>query len=255
MSSASLRGIHINYEQGGSGPRLVFVNGSGASLQQVAPLLAPFRERFEVLAHDQRGLGLTSVPDETPSMADFALDLLALADHVGWEDFRLLGISFGGMVAQEVAVTAPERVQRLALLCTSSGGNGGSSYPLHELTPGDADVTLLDTRFTPEWLAEHPEDAVLASGFAGNWDEPETRGPAMQLEARRHHDVWDRLPQVACPTLVAAGRWDGIAPPENSEAIASRIPEADLRIYDGGHIFFAQDPRAVPDAIEFLLAR
>jgi pimeloyl-ACP methyl ester carboxylesterase len=66
-------------------------------------------------------------------MASYAADGAALLDHAGWTTARVFGISFGGMVAQELAVTWPDRVERLALLCTSPGGEGGSSYPLHEL--------------------------------------------------------------------------------------------------------------------------
>jgi pimeloyl-ACP methyl ester carboxylesterase len=64
--------------------------------------------------------------------------------------------------------------------------------------------------------------------------------------------VCDRLVKVTCPTFVAAGRFDGIAPPANSEAIADRVPDAELRVYDGGHAFFAQDPRALPEVLDFL---
>jgi pimeloyl-ACP methyl ester carboxylesterase len=78
------------------------------------------------------------------------------------------------------------------------------------------------------------------------------RGEAQQLEARRHHDVWDRLGRVTCPTFVAAGRFDGIAPVANSEAIVGAIAGATLHVYEGGHAFFAQDRRALPDVIEFL---
>jgi 3-oxoadipate enol-lactonase len=251
MSTATIRGIEVYFEHGGSGPRLLFLNGSGATLAQMGPLLDPFRQTFELLAHDQRGLGRTSVPDDTPTMADYALDALALADHVGWNTFRVMGISFGGMVAQELATTAPERVAAVALLCTSPGGGGGSSYPLHELEPGEGPATIYDTRFTPEWLAEHPDDEALAALVTARRG-PRTRGEALQLEARRGHDVWDRLPRIDCPTFVAAGRYDGIAPMANSEAIASRIPHAEMRSYDGGHIFFAQDARALPDVEAFL---
>jgi 3-oxoadipate enol-lactonase len=72
------------------------------------------------------------------------------------------------------------------------------------------------------------------------------------MQARTGHDVWDRLPRITCPTLVAAGRYDGIAPPANAEAIASQVPGAELRLYEGGHAFFAQDPQAFPDILDFL---
>jgi 3-oxoadipate enol-lactonase len=74
----------------------------------------------------------------------------------------------------------------------------------------------------------------------------------MQLDARRHHDVWDRLDRIACPTFVGAGRFDGIAPLCNAEAMASRIAHASLHVYEGGHAFFVQDARALPDVLAFL---
>jgi 3-oxoadipate enol-lactonase len=77
-------------------------------------------------------------------------------------------------------------------------------------------------------------------------------GRRAQLAARRGHDVWDRLAAVACPTLVACGRFDPIAPMVNSEAIASRIEEAELRAYVGGHAFLVQDRAALPDILAFL---
>jgi 3-oxoadipate enol-lactonase len=78
------------------------------------------------------------------------------------------------------------------------------------------------------------------------------RGMALQLEARRHHDTWDRLTNITCPTLVCGGLFDGIAPPENSEHLAERIPHAELAMFDGGHGFFIQDPTAFGRMIEFL---
>ncbi len=78
------------------------------------------------------------------------------------------------------------------------------------------------------------------------------RGEVEQLGARAHHDVTYRLHLATAPTLAAAGRYDGIAPPANSEAIAKGIPNADLRLYEGGHAFFAQDARALPDILDFL---
>jgi pimeloyl-ACP methyl ester carboxylesterase len=255
-------GIDIYYERFGAGPRLLFCNGSGATIETTRPLIDPFGDRFDVAIHDQRGLGRTSVPDPPYEMADYASDAAALLDQLGWETCRVVGISFGGMVAQELAVTWPERVERLALLCTSPGGPDASSFPLHELEnlPQDeraaTSMRILDTRFTAEWLADHPGDRLLVEGMAARRQAPlsaeRQRGAAAQLDARSRHDVVDRLGRVTCPTFVGAGRYDGIAPVANSEVIASRIPHAELHVYEGGHAFFAQDRDAIRQTLDFL---
>jgi 3-oxoadipate enol-lactonase len=264
VPTAAANGIDLYYERRGEGQRLLFLNGSGADLASTALLIQPFWDRFDCIAHDQRGLGRTSIPPGPYTMADYAADAAALLDHEGWDRCRVVGVSFGGMVAQELAVTWPDRVERLALACTSPGGAGGASYPLHELAalPDDERAALgtrlLDTRFTPEWLADHEGDRALADMMAArrrpSENDEQLRGSLEQLGARRDHDVWDRLPAIACPTLVACGRYDGIAPPSNSEAIAGRVPGADLRVYDGGHAFFVQDRTALPEILDFLAA-
>lgn len=261
MPTASVNGIELYFERRGAGPRVLFLNGSGATLASTGILVDVFAARADVVGFDQRGLGRSEIPPGPYSMADYAADALALADHVGWDRCRVVGISFGGMVAQELAVTAPERVERLALLCTSPGG-ALPSAPLHELA-GLSDteraaryLPLLDTRFTPEWLATHESDRrlveMLAARIATTSDLETGRGEREQLEARRGLDVLDGLDRITCPTLVAAGRFDGIAPLPNSEAIAARVPGAALRVYEGGHAFFAQDQRAFPDVLDFL---
>ena len=262
MTQMRLAGIELHYEVRGSGPRLLFFNGSGATLARTAPLVWTFAERFEVAAFDQRGLGQSSVPDDPYAMADLAADALALADHLGWGRFRAVGVSFGGMVAQELAVTTPERIERLALLCTSPGGQGGSSFPLQTLVDMEpveraaVSAQILDSRFTPNWLEEHDDDRALVSlvaqRFTPNGAEDVLRGEALQLAARRTHDVFERLPRITCPTLVASGRYDGIAPPANGAAIASQVPGADFRLFEGGHLFVMQDPAAIPEIVDFL---
>jgi 3-oxoadipate enol-lactonase len=74
----------------------------------------------------------------------------------------------------------------------------------------------------------------------------------MQLEARRHHDSFERLSRLTMPVLVAGGRHDGIAPPENQAALAERIPGAELRMYDGGHLFLLQDPAAWGEIVDWI---
>lgn len=264
MPHVHVNGIDLYYERAGSGPPLLYCNGSFSTLATSRPMVEAYTARFDLVAHDQRGLGLTEIPPGPYTMADYAADALALLDEVGWGTCRLVGTSFGGMVAQEIAVTAPDRIERLALLCTSPGGAGGSSYPMHELRAMPAEeraarsVQLLDTRFDAEWLATHPTDRALLEAMSGRPLVAEgseaARGEREQAEARRYHDVWDRLGRITCPTLVAAGRYDGIAPLANSEAIAGRVRRSELRVYDGGHAFFAQDRTALPEIFDFLAA-
>lgn len=264
MPSVRANGIDIYFESvGESGPRLFFINGSGATLAGSQPMLGVFSKDFHLVAHDQRGLGRSTIADGPYTMAQYAADTAALAEYIGWTTYGVIGVSFGGMVAQELAVTFPERIERLALVCTSPGGAGGSSYPLHTLADKSAaeraeiGLGILDQRFTPAWLDAHPNDRSLADLMAqrGTVAKPTDvlRGETLQLEARSHHDVWDRLPAITCPTLVASGRYDGIAPLSNGEAIASRIANADFRAYEGGHAFFYQDRQAFPDIVQFLL--
>jgi pimeloyl-ACP methyl ester carboxylesterase len=217
---------------------------------------------MRVLVHDQRGLGATSVPGGPYSMAGYAADGMALLRHVGWRSCTVIGVSFGGMVAQEFAVTFPEAVDRLVLLCTSAGGAAGSSYPLHELAslPAaerlEAQMRITDSRFGPEWFATHPVDAeivrVMRERAADAKPAEQVRGERLQLEARIHHDVAGRLHRVTAPTYVLAGRFDGIAPPENSRAIAALVSDAVVSVYEGGHMFSGQDRNAILDIRAFV---
>jgi 3-oxoadipate enol-lactonase len=174
----------------------------------------------------------------------------------------VVGISFGGMVAQEFAVTHPGTVEKLVLLCTSAGGTAGSSYPLHELAslpPAErleAQMRITDSRFGPEWFAEHPVDAEIMKGMreraAVEKPAERLRGERLQLEARTGHDVSGRLGLVTAPAYVLAGRFDGIAPPVNSRAIASLVPDAVVSVYEGGHMFSGQDRNAILDIRAFV---
>jgi pimeloyl-ACP methyl ester carboxylesterase len=256
-------GADLHFEVGGIGPRLLFVNGSGITLADSRPLIGAFASRFELLVYDYRGLGRSSVVTRGYAMADCAGDAAQVMDAAGWTSAAVVGISFGGMVGLELAVSRPERIERLALLCTSAGGGGGSSYPLHELEgldPEDRTAvrrTLMDTRFDAAWLVAHPDDRALVDMMearAPGSDHPRPTGIREQLEARRTHDTWDRLATIACPTFIGCGAYDGIAPLRNSEAMASRIEGAELHVYRGGHAFLAQDGQAFGDVLGFLQA-
>ncbi len=268
MPVVHVQDVELYYETGGAGPRLLFIGGSGGDLRQRPGVFeGPLAKRFEVLAYDQRGLGQSTIPDAPYSMADYGEDAAALLDALGWERCAVMGVSFGGMVAQELAVRHPERVERLVLACTSSGGAGGSSYPLHELealTPDERvlrHLELADVRMDAAWREANPAAAQAALRFArargevGAGEPGRAMGQRRQLEARRHHDTHARLGALSMPVLVCGGRFDGIAPPANQEALAAAIPGAKLEWFDGGHLFLVQDRGALPRIIEFLARR
>ena len=263
MPFAAVRGIRIYYERGGdpaSGRRVLCISGTGGDLRHEPSLLdGPLADGFDLLAFDQRGLGRSDKPEGPYAMADYAADALALLDHVGWERCRVYGVSFGGMVAQELAVTAPDRIERLVLACTSPGGAGGSSYPLHELLgrPGGDELgpylRLLDTRGEGAGaLMRRIGEAMAARRAVGQGEPGHEIGQRLQLEARRGHDTFDRLGRLTMPVLIAAGRYDGIAPPANQEAMHAAIPGSRLEWFEGGHVFMLQDPRASELVREFL---
>jgi 3-oxoadipate enol-lactonase len=187
-----------------------------------------------------------------------------LLDALAIDRCHIVGVSFGGMVAQEFVLRHPSRVDRLVLACTASGGLGGSSWDLQELQGLAGDDRLrawlpkLDARnnvTTSPWTIAPGLAAFLAGHAARPPLSPEaTAGQRRQLGARQGHDTWDRLPSIAVPTLCIGGRFDGQAPPQNLERLASRIPGAKLVFCEGGHIFFAQDPAAWPAVVAFLSA-
>jgi 3-oxoadipate enol-lactonase len=262
---AEANGLKIYYERAGSGPPLLFISGTGGDLRTKPGVFdGPLPKSFEVLAYDQRGLGRTEKPDVPYSMADYADDAAALLADQGWDDAFVIGVSFGGMVSQELVLRHPGRVRKLVLACTSPGGAGGASYPFHEIQhlTGEARARFLlpisDTRRDDAWATANPDQhrmfvAMAAAPPPGAGEPGHDMGARRQLEARALHDTWDRLPEIACPVLIAAGRYDGIALPATQERMAARIPGSKLRFFDGGHLFMIQDRTAYPAIVEFLL--
>ena len=265
MPFVTVRDIQIYYEIRGAGGRLLYIGGTGGDLRHRPSIFdSPLADHFEILAYDQRGLGQTDRPDIPYTMADYAMDAEGLLAAVGWDRCSVMGVSFGGMVAQEFAICFPGQVERLVLACTSSGDAGGASFPMHEL--GDlaprekalGTVLLSDTRRDAAWQAAHPKQLqdlvgqVEATQMVGA-DEPDRNvGARRQIEARAGHDTHDRLSTLQMPVFICGGRYDGIAPPSNFEAMHRQIAQSRLEVFEGGHLFLLQDPKAFERITAFL---
>ncbi len=258
MPFISVRDLRMYYDLRGSGHRVLGIGGTAGDLRRFPTVFEMLpTQGFEILAYDQRGLGQTSRPDIPYTMADYAEDADALLEALAWERCPVVGFSFGGMVAQELALRHPQRVERLVLASTSSGGAGGASFPLHEiagLPPEDYIcrlISLSDKRRDTAWQTAHPKQfralyAQIQAGLRVGADEPGRRtGAQRQLEARARHNTYERLPGLQMPVYICGGRYDGIATPAGMEAMERQISGARLELFEGGHLFFAQDPRAV----------
>lgn len=267
MALVSVNGIEVYYEvhgpDAGDAQWLLNIGGSGGDLRHTLPARSPLNKHFRVLHYDQRGLGQTSQPDTEYTIEQYADDAAALIDTIIGGPCHVLGTSFGGMVALNLALKRPELIERLALLVTSPGGEH-ASYRLTDLAAMDADeafetrMRLFDTRWDPD--ADEPipglgavYDFIVAQHRTAQPPDVAV-GLARQVAARNGHDVVADLGAIDHPTLVGCGRYDGLAPVANSEIMVDRMPNATLEIFDGGHLVGFQDERVWPTIIDFLSA-
>ncbi|MGI9379652.1 MAG: alpha/beta fold hydrolase [Methyloligellaceae bacterium] len=265
MPFAECGDIQIYYETRGTGPRLLYISGTAGDLRRPPNVFtSSFPDRFEVLGFDQRGMGQTDKPSTDFTMRQYGDDAYHLLRAVGWEDCFVVGVSFGGMVAQELAINHPNCVKKLVLVCTSSGGPGGSSFPLHEIQDMPLEekirfrMSITDIRHDEKWQRENPEkfreliDNAMAAAMFANDERGKSEGARRQLAARAKHDTYERLPHLNMPVLVCGGRHDGQAKPEVVKALSDRIPGAELANFDGGHMFIQQKPAAFEAIADFL---
>lgn len=263
MTTAKINGIDLYYEIGGAdADTVLFISGSGGDLRNRPNQFdSPLAQAFHLICYDQRGLGQTTNPQGPFTMADYADDAAGLLDHLQIDRIAVVGVSFGGMVGQEFALRHPDRVSALVLACTSCGGAGGASYPLHEIEQLPAEeravthLKVADTRHTDAWIEANPQKWAkrVALSTGARRGDRDNSGAMKQLEARSDHDTFNRLHQIQVPTLLAGGEFDGVAPPENMRAIQAQIAGAELEFFQGGHMFLAQDKQAYPYIIQWLM--
>lgn len=244
--------IELDCERSGSGPPLLAIMGmSGTALHWGEPFLEELRPHFEVIAYDHRGVGASSRLEGEVTIAQLAEDAVGLLAALEIELADVLGISMGGMVAQELALRHPERVRTLTLGCTYCGGEGAalaSPEVLRRLSEammsGDRERAIRtgwEINVSASVAAE--EDAYAR--FLGIAEQRAVAVPVVmaQMQACVAHDTSKRLRQISAPTLVIHGTEDELLPVENGRMIAAAVPGAQLEILDGvGHLFFWEQP-------------
>jgi 3-oxoadipate enol-lactonase len=251
--------IEIDYERSGDGPPLLMIMGmSGTALSWGEPFLSDLRHDFDLIAYDHRGVGASSQLDGPVTIREMAQDAAGLLAALELDSAHVLGISMGGMIAQELALAAPERIRTLTLGCTYCGGEGSSlaaPAALQRLTEammsGDRERALRaswEINVSPAFA----DDADAYARFVAIAMRRAVSVPVImaQMQACAAHDTNARLGQIELPTLVVHGTVDDLLPVQNGRLIAERIPGAQLEILDDvGHLFFWERPQLAAELL------
>ena len=238
--------MNIKWESRGDGSPLLLIQGLGYARWSWEPIMPGLAARHRVVTFDNRGIGESDKPEGPYTAAQMADDALQVLDEAGIERAHVLGASLGGMIAQELAVAAPERVDKLVLCCTTPGGP--ATVPMPEVTmrlfaeaPSLAPEVAL-RRFVENALGEDPPVELVDELFALRVaNPPEPAGWQAQAAAGMTFAGVDG--EIAAPTLILGGTADNVVDYRNAEALAARIPGARVELLEGaGHLFFWEQP-------------
>ena len=257
-------GQRLYYEIHGAGEPLLLIQGLVADATAWAPQIPAFQEHFTVIAFDNRDVGRSSIAVGPYNIGDMAEDTAALMDVLGIKQAHILGVSMGGMIAQELVLGHPGKVRTLILGCTMAQvarfhvsileswkwmkrhDPDNEVFPIEAIIWGMTHNFLKNAEAVDEMIKcmRNPQFPVSPDAFA------------RQADAVRGFDVLDRLGAVKVPTLVLVGDQDILTPPWASRELAAAIPGAELQVVEeGGHGFFLEIPDRVNRAvIDFLRA-
>jgi len=251
MPLAKVGEINLSYEVHGKGQPLILITGFASAQNLWYSQVRAFSRSFRVVTFDNRGIGGSDKPAGPYSISMMAGDTIGLMDYLGIEKAHVIGGSMGGMIAQEMAIDNPQRVDKLILFSTSANAqwlldlaeaavpNWNGSRPAFAPTDRRKLIGAIASR-----TSDHPLYRLVLLPLSrlqvrlGGLDGP---GPAGQLEAMIKHNVLDRLQLIQAPTLVLSGSKDRLMTPQSSEALASGITGAKLVSIDGGsHVVAAE---------------
>lgn len=274
MSKAKADSIELYYEEHGSGDPLMLVMGLGADSTAWLFQIPDFAKHYRTVVFDNRGVGRSDKPPGPYTIHQMADDAAGLLDVIGIERTHVLGISMGGMIAQELALRHPQRVRGLVLGCTypepdaeierqrefslaqfggSVSAKGEMKVDVSAIDPMSFFQHLLPTVFNQEFIER--ELPKLLEIFAGSLQYGFSMEAILgQVAAVMNHKATERLHQITAPTLVITGDADRLVPPGNSDILAKHIPNATLvRIPGGSHGFNFETPQIFNrEVLEFL---
>ncbi|MGH3718599.1 MAG: 3-oxoadipate enol-lactonase [Pseudonocardiaceae bacterium] len=243
-----MKSVEVHHELTGpsDSPVLVLAGPLGGTLEIWEPLAEPLAERFRVLRYDHRGHGRSPAPSSgSYTIADLALDALALLDRLGIEQAAFCGLSLGGMVGIWLAAHAPERLSSLVLCSTSAYYDDHGPWVERAASVRWVGTSAIAPEvvagwFTPDWAAAHPEVVQQAiQMIAGASDD----GYAECCAAIATWDGRRLLGRITTPTLVIAGSQDPETPPTpHAKTLAAAIYRAKLETLNAAHLAVIEHP-------------
>jgi len=263
MSTVKVGDVDLYYEEHGHGDPLLLIMGLAADSAAWLFQVPAFAEHYRTITFDNRGVGRSAKPAGPYTITVMAKDAVGLLDMLGIARTHVVGVSMGGMIAQELALHHPERVLGLVLACTfpepdedvaqqreatiaqlagTVDAAGALQIDPSRLEPMMLFQTLLPRVFTPTFMQEEMPKLMQLFGGALQW------GFSMdailaQVAAVMGHSTTDRLHQIAAPTLVITGDADLLISPANSDILAREIPNARLvKVPGGSHGFNFETP-------------
>jgi 3-oxoadipate enol-lactonase len=256
--------VKLHWESFGEGPAVLLVAGQGMTVDGWWATIPVLARSLRVIAFDNRDTGSSSRAGWSYSVTHMAEDAVAVLDAAGEQRAHVYGISLGSLVAQEVALRHPDRVQALVLGASSAGGFAAYKPPptsfvqtflvrAGAMGPEEAEWAAVPYTYAEKTRRFHPER--IAADIAHRLSSPpESRAYLHQAAAVATHDAYERLNQMTAPTLVVHGEQDVFVPPANALVLAERIPSAQLRLWpDAGHMYPIDEPRADQEIARFLL--
>jgi pimeloyl-ACP methyl ester carboxylesterase len=256
--------VKLHWESFGEGPAVLLIAGQGMTVDGWWATIPVLSRSFRVIAFDNRDTGGSSRSRWPYTSAQMAQDAVAVLDAAGEQRAHVYGISLGSLVAQEVALRHPDRVEALVLGASSAGGFAAykpspSSFAQTFLVragamgPEEAQWAAVPYTYAEKTRKSHPERIVADIGHRLG-SPPEPLAYMHQATAVATHDAYERLNQLSAPTLVVHGEQDIFIPPANALVLAERIPGAKLQLWpDAGHVFTIDEPRADREIARFLL--
>jgi 3-oxoadipate enol-lactonase len=260
MSTTLLEGVRLAYDVDGVGEPMLLIQGLGYGRGGWGPARELLARRFQVASFDNRGFGESDAPPGPYTTPQLAGDALAVLDAAEIDTVHVVGISLGGMVAQELVLASPERVRTLVLCATTPGG--ATAYPMPEQTvalmgrqphldPQDALRLFVENALSPK---PRPGlvDEIVAYRVASP---PDPAGWWALAGAGATHDAMARLGDIRVPTLIVHGTADNVVDARNARLLADAIDDARLELFEGvGHLLPWERPEEFTALVEEFLS-